>query len=161
MFAIRRVLLFDTDQKRRDGRADQLRSRGIEVLCAADEVEARLMWSENSYRLVLVDANDSPQAIQFTEEVRAANPKQMVAFFVGKPGYLASAPNLPVDLDEESETGPEFGDRVDRYCEGLGQRYGFREASLRILAARMSKRRMDGNSSSVRLAAALKTLRNM
>ena len=41
MFASRRVLLFDTDQKRRDSRADNLRSRGVEVMCAADGVEAR------------------------------------------------------------------------------------------------------------------------
>lgn len=159
MFATRRVLLFDTDQKRRESRADHLRSRGVEVLCASDAVEARLMWKENNYRLVLVDPNDSPHAVEFGDDVRASNPKQLLAFFVGKPGYLASSPLTPNGLDSPEETALDFGLRVDRFCEGLSHRYGFREACLRILAARFSKRRLGGDPS-VRVAAALKAFRD-
>ena len=87
-FTSRKVLLFDTDRRRRDGRADSLRERGIEVTCASDVDEARLKWSEDFYRLVLVDTGNSPKALEFSDEIRAANPKQLLAFFVRKPTYL-------------------------------------------------------------------------
>jgi len=96
-FTSRKVLLFDTDRRRRDGRADSLRERGIEVTCASDVDEARLKWSEDFYRLVLVDTGNSPKALEFSDEIRAANPKQLLAFFVRKPTYLSVAPEIGSD----------------------------------------------------------------
>ena len=40
----KRILLLDTSQTKRDLRADVMRKLGIEVDCAADIAEARLLW---------------------------------------------------------------------------------------------------------------------
>lgn len=145
-FASRRVLLLDNDKTRRDGRADQLRSRGVEVMCAADITEARLMWLENSFRLILVETQGSPEAVEFGREIRFANPKQLLAFFVGRPGYLSSTPSLLPLIGTEELTAADFAVRVERACELISHPNGFREASLRILAARYSMHRQRSSS---------------
>lgn len=138
LFSTRSVLLFDPDPKRRGGRADQLRSRGVEVMCASDDTEARLMWLENSFRLILVETQNSPNAIDFSAEVRSANPKQRLAFFVGGPGYLSSEPAIPQLVEAEELLPTDFAVRLERACDLLSHPNGFREASLRMLAARYS-----------------------
>lgn len=141
-FANRKVLLFDTDQRRRDGRADSLRERGIDVVCAADIGQAQVMWGEDSYRLVLVDANNSPDAMAFGDKVRSSSPKQLLAFFVGKPGYLSASPLIGESMEALSfDTDAALNERLETVCQALSHRNGFREASLRMLAARYSKRR--------------------
>jgi len=141
-FTSRKVLLFDTDRRRRDGRADSLRERGIEVTCASDVDEARLKWSEDFYRLVLVDTGNSPKALEFSDEIRAANPKQLLAFFVRKPTYLSVAPEIGSDDEALSfDSDAALSLRLEEVCQALSPRNGFREASLRMLAVRYVKRR--------------------
>jgi CheY-like chemotaxis protein len=141
-FTSRKVLLFDTDRRRRDGRADSLRERGIEVTCASDVDEARLKWSEDFYRLVLVDTGNSPKALEFSDEIRAANPKQLLAFFVRKPTYLSVAPETGSDDEALSfDSDAALSLRLEEVCQALSPRNGFREASLRMLAVRYVKRR--------------------
>ena len=146
LFSNQRVLVFDPDPKRRQGRADQLRSRGVEVMCAADTTEARLMCLENSFRLILVETQDSPSAIDFSIEVRSAHPKQRLAFFVGRPGYLSWKPSTPLLVEAEEQLPVDFAVRLERACESLSHPNGFREASLRMLAARYSLHHQRGFS---------------
>lgn len=143
-FANRKVLLFDTDTHRREGRAGSLRERGVDVICASDISQARLMWAEDFYRLVLVETSNSPNAIEFSDEVRSANPKQLIAYFVRKPAYLSLAPQSGDECEELSfDSNAALSVRLEEVCHAMSVRNGFREASLRMLAARYSKRRQS------------------
>src|SRR5271168_1865170 len=89
----RRVLLLDTSQTKRDLRAEVMREKGIEVDCAADVMEARCWWRADLYNLVLINvAGETDSRDKFCIDLRGASPPQRIAFFVGGPEYLATAP---------------------------------------------------------------------
>jgi CheY-like chemotaxis protein len=89
-----RVLLLDTSQTKRDLRADVMRKLGIEVDCAADVIEARCWWRADLYNLVLINVSgETDSRDKFCTDLRSATPPQKIAFFVGGPAYLASAPH--------------------------------------------------------------------
>ena len=143
----RKVLLFDLDHRRRDIRAGNLRMRGVDVLCAKNIVELRDLWQLQTFRLVLLEASNCPEAVSFSEQVRSNDPRQRLAFFVGKPKYLAFLPLAddtalpPIRLISE-------GIPVEEACKSLTPRNGFMEASLRMQLARASRR----GAANVRLA---------
>jgi hypothetical protein len=90
----KRVLLLDTSQTKRDLRADVMRKLGIEVDCAADVIEARCWWRADLYNLVLINVSgETDSRDKFCTDLRGATPPQRIAFFVGGPAYLASAPH--------------------------------------------------------------------
>ncbi|MBZ5719235.1 MAG: hypothetical protein LAO03_02535 [Acidobacteriia bacterium] len=140
----KRILLVDSFGTRRDLRARVMRKLGIEVDCAADISEARSLWRVDSYNLVLMNVRNEPDNVDaFCCEVRAATPPQVVAFLVGKPGYLAAAQDLASPIvDEQNGDGP-WAAMVEKLfadsCESLPNRWGIREASWRIRAARSLK----------------------
>jgi hypothetical protein len=133
-----KVLLFDVNHRRRGIRAANLRLRGVEVVTAKDLEEAHLFWHEKCYTLVLLDG-DSSEVMDFSREIQSSNPKQRLAFFVGKPRYLA---NLPALDATEIVCDPEVAAilEMEKVYKTLPQRNGFVEASLRILMLRTSKR---------------------
>jgi CheY-like chemotaxis protein len=141
----KRVLLVDTYATKRDLRAKIMRKLGVDVDCAADLSEARSLWQADSYNLVLVDVrNDAHNLQEFCEEVRGAKPPQAVAFFVGKPEYLAGSPSAPngVSVPGQNGHGAWAEMVIAMYasaCEGLPRRWGFQEASWRIAATRSLK----------------------
>jgi CheY-like chemotaxis protein len=102
----KRVLLLDSSQTKRDLRADVMRRLGIEVDCAADVLEARSWWRADLYNLVLINvAGETDSRDKFCTDLRSASPPQRIAFFVGGPEYLASAPhsdNAPSELDADT-----------------------------------------------------------
>lgn len=101
----KRVLLVDMSRAKRDLRSETMRRLGVEVDCAADIGEARGWWRADLYNLVLINVeNDMGHRDQFCAEMRNAKPPQQIAFLVGKPGYLANAPNADgaAALEEES-----------------------------------------------------------
>jgi CheY-like chemotaxis protein len=136
----KRVLLVDTSRRTRDLRAEMMRKLGMEVDCAADISEARSWWRADLYSLVLIDVGNEPRRRdEFCDDIRSANPPQQFAFLVGKPGYLADAPN--------AEAGPTNGTRIPQngdwrktpaveIPEGQRQRWGILEACQRISAVR-------------------------
>jgi CheY-like chemotaxis protein len=137
----RRVLLVDTSATKRDLRADSMRKLGMEVDCAADISEARSWWRANLYSLVLIDMESGlGHRDKFCEDIRGATPPQQLAFLVGKPGYLANAPNadrksflesyddLSLKADVKAALSANLGD--------MPQRWGIMEASRRISAVR-------------------------
>jgi CheY-like chemotaxis protein len=89
----KRILLIDVDEFSQDRRAAMLRQRGVDVTCADDVEHARLLWQEDTYNLVMIDAkNIHDDAIVFYQSIKDKRPKQMVKFLVGKPALLADAP---------------------------------------------------------------------
>jgi len=135
----RKVLLFDLDHRRREIRAGNLRMRGLDVLCAKNLDELRQFWQVQAFRLVLLEAGDCPEVVSFSEEVRSDDPRQRLAFFVGKPKYLAF---LPVTITDDAPLVPEVIAvlSVEDACKSLANRNGFMEASLRMQLARSSRR---------------------
>jgi hypothetical protein len=101
----KRVLLLDTSQTKRDLRADVMRKLGIEVDCAADVLEARCWWRADLYNLVLINvAGETDSRDKFCTDLRSATPPQRIAFLVGGPAYLASAPH-----SDEAASEPDAG----------------------------------------------------
>ena len=135
----RKVLLFDLEHRRREIRAANLRMRGLDVLCARNLEELRDFWQVQTFRLVLLEASDCPDVVSFSKEVRSDDPRQRLAFFVGKPKYLAF---LPVAITDVAPLAPEVITvvSVEEACKSLAHRNGFVEASLRMQLARSSHR---------------------
>jgi hypothetical protein len=138
----RRVLLLDSSQSKRDLRADVMRKLGIDVDCAADVLEARCWWRADLYNLVLINAEGEPESRdKFCGDIRSANPRQRIAFFVGGPQYLAIAP-------QSGGVGVEAGDAAREMVAVLlaqssrtgaqpaSQRWGILEACKRISSVR-------------------------
>ena len=89
----KRVLLLDASATKRDLRAESMRKLGMEVDCAADVSEARSWWRADLYSLVLIDTeSELGRRDRFCDDMRRATPPQQISFLVGKPGYLADAP---------------------------------------------------------------------
>ena len=101
----KRVLLVDTSAEKRELRSETMRKLGMDVDSAADISEARSWWRAGLYDLVLIDMeSEKGHRDKFCEDIRGATPTQQLAFLVGKPGYLADAPNAdglrPVPNDD-------------------------------------------------------------
>jgi CheY-like chemotaxis protein len=137
----RRVLLVDPSASKRDLRAETMRKMGMEVDCAADISEARSWWRADLYKLVLIDM-DAEMGLRdkFCEDVRGATPPQQLAFFVGKPAYLADAPNGDQAPEVRKPDQPQWGDVKAALAADIAgvipQRWGILEASRRISAVR-------------------------
>jgi len=138
----KRVLLVDTSSSMRDLRAASLRKLGMEVDCAADIGEARSWWRADLYGLVLIDMQSGlGHRDKFCDDMRNATPPQQISFLVGKPGYLADAPNA--DLAPVVRTSRDQASWADVKTAlaadlpgGVSQRWGILEASRRISAVR-------------------------
>lgn len=135
----KRVLLIDTSHAKRDLRAEVLRKLGIDVDSAADIVEARVWWKPALYDLVLISMEKGRgQRDKFCNDVRSATPRQLLAFLVGRPEYLADSPNANEELLGENGDEEAIGAKVN-VAGDLGdttQRWGILEASRRISAVR-------------------------
>jgi CheY-like chemotaxis protein len=137
----KRVLLVDSSATKRDLRADTMRKLGIDVDCAADISEARSWWRANLYGLVLIDMeSELGHRDKFCADIRRATPPQQISFLVGKPGYLADAPNADKkSLVEKHDDRTLIGDVKAALSADIGemnQRWGIMEASRRISAVR-------------------------
>jgi CheY-like chemotaxis protein len=138
----KRVLLVDTSASKRDLRAESMRKLGMQVDCAADIGEARSWWRADLYSLVLIDMESGlGHRDKFCDDMRNATPPQQISFLVGKPGYLADAPNA--DLAPVVQTSRDQGSWADVKTAlaadlpgGVSQRWGILEASRRISAVR-------------------------
>jgi CheY-like chemotaxis protein len=137
----KRVLLVDTSAAKRDLRAEVMRKLGMDVDCAADIAEARSWWRADLYDLVLINVDKGAgHRDKFCDDIRSATPRQHLAFFVGKPEYLANLPTVdgdpavPVHHDEVLMGDVKTALSVD--LADLSQRWGIMEASRRISAVR-------------------------
>lgn len=136
----KRILLVGTSRRKQDLRAETMRRLGVEVDCAADIDEARSWWRADLYDLVLIDTSRGLDPSEsFCHHIRGATPPQQLAFLVGAPAYLATAPADPVLLIENGNGN----DTVDVVLATLPadsreqpERWGILEASRRISAVR-------------------------
>jgi CheY-like chemotaxis protein len=136
----RKVLLVDTATSTRSLRAKALRDRGLDVVCAGDLAEGRSLWQPNAYGLVLMHLhNDAYHASEFREEIKHDSPKQLVAFFVGRPLFLASAPGpdgVEIERDHREGWTAMVAAILANGCRSIENRGGILEAAMRISAAR-------------------------
>ena len=137
----KRVLLIDTSERDRELRADVMRKRGMDVDCAADVSEARSWWRADLYDLVLISMEKGHgYRDRLCDDMRKASPPQRIAFFVGKPGYLASAPNEEEEMPEPNHNGHSVAGSIKAALalklSDPPQRWGILEASRRISAVR-------------------------
>jgi CheY-like chemotaxis protein len=138
----KRVLLVDASANMRDRRAESMRKLGMEVDCAADISEARSWWRADLYSLVLIDMESGlGHRDRFCDDMRRATPPQQISFLVGKPGYLADAPNADGAPRVATSGDQSVSDHVRAALAavlpgGMSQRWGILEASRRISAVR-------------------------
>jgi hypothetical protein len=138
----KRVLLVDSSSSQRELRAETMRKLGMEVDVAADIGEARSWWRADLYNLVLISSlGDAPAyRDKFCQDVRGATPPQQLAFLVGKPSYLADAPNddlVPSQQDGNHDISGDVQSALAATLSGgVSQRWGILEASRRISAVR-------------------------
>jgi CheY-like chemotaxis protein len=138
----KRVLLVDASPTQRDLRAETMRKLGMDVDCAADISEARAWWRADLYNLVLINVeNELGHRDKFCEDMRSATPPQQLAFLVGKPEYLADAPNADGTVSDQPDGGLAMSDETRAVPPldapgGPPQHWGILEASRRISAVR-------------------------
>jgi CheY-like chemotaxis protein len=143
----KRVLLIDTSRAKRDLRSETMRKLGVDVDCAADISEARCWWRADLYDLVLVHVDDATAPRdKFCDDMRSATPPQQIMFLVGKPEYLALAPNAdsdlaPLSLTDDNAAEPGIWNDVKtaltaKLKDAPSQRWGILEACRRISAVR-------------------------
>ncbi len=90
--ASNRVLLVDSDDRRRNLRAQALMSRGVVVDGAAETRVARILWKPGAYGLVLIDLRgadaDCASFITFVQDERC---DQRFGFYLAQPPYVTSS----------------------------------------------------------------------
>ena len=104
--ADKKVLLIDRCHATREARGAVLRSSGVEVHEAEEIPAARFLWQPDVYDLVMLDVRRySPaEALEFYEQIRAADPRQQFAFLMGSPRYLSLTwPTEIVPVEKESQ----------------------------------------------------------
>jgi len=134
-----RILLMDANAERRSLRKKIMALHGAEVIGAGDLVEAASIWHRDRYDMVLIDIRrDHHGCMAWRDEIKKEAPRQLVAFLVGKPGYVALEPSPTSYVAEEH--GAQWGDSLRRAvqqgCELLPQRNSFVEAGWRIAMAK-------------------------
>ena len=94
----RAVLLVDVHTAKRLLRTAILTRLGMQVACAGTE-EALRLSKRDPYNLVLVGLQHDPAAaLALGAQIRAGRPGQRVAYLVGKPVFLADAPDFAGEL---------------------------------------------------------------
>lgn len=133
------VLLMDTNPERRTLRKKIMAMHGVEMIGASDLEEAALVWHPDRYDMVLIDIRrDYHGALALRDEIKKDSPDQIVAFLIGRPGFVALQPSPGSYVPEAHgmEWGESLRTAVRESCELLPQRNGFVEASWRIAAAK-------------------------
>ncbi len=86
------VLLVDVNARTRDSRAKVMRTLGVTVHCASSAGAARSKMDSGAYNLILVDLGaDHDAAEALVAEIRLKDPRQLVAFLVGSPLFVAKS----------------------------------------------------------------------
>jgi ActR/RegA family two-component response regulator len=116
VLAGKKVLLIDRCQATREARAAVLRSRGVEVQEAEELSTARFLWQPDVFDLLMLDIRRySPgEALEFYEQIRAADPRQRIVFLVGPPVYLSRTWPGEVTAVDDASRG-QWGETVRRF----------------------------------------------
>jgi CheY-like chemotaxis protein len=85
----RRILLIDDNARRLTLLVTILRSHEVEVHPASRLEEAKSLWKNIPYDLVLLAAAaNSEQAALATSQIRKSKPRQRIALLIGPPAYI-------------------------------------------------------------------------
>lgn len=117
------VLLVDVNPRRRESRARVMRELGATVHCASTRLAARSQLELGSYSLVLLDfGGDVDGAEQLARDIRTRNPRQLVAFLVGSPRFVATTlagkpasrptPSVVPVRKAKTPTASDFGQQI-------------------------------------------------
>ena len=82
----------------------------------AEEISrARFLWQPNVYDLVMLDVRRySPaEALEFCEQIRAADPRQQIVFLTGPPKYLSHT--WPGEVTGDDTTRGQWGETLKRF----------------------------------------------
>jgi hypothetical protein len=118
----RRVLLIDENSRRLDLLATILRNHEVEVHPAKRLEEAKSLWKNIPYDLVLLAApENSEQATRASLQIRNSKPRQRIALLVGPPLYIreigrpAGKPRpVPPSTPREGPSRPQWPEIVQK-----------------------------------------------
>jgi CheY-like chemotaxis protein len=100
------VLLIDVNPHTRDSRAKIMRTLGVTVDCVANAETAQLRLATGKYNMVLMDlGRDLDGAELLAREIKTKNPRQLVAFLVGRPLLVSTTLNR-VGITRQRPQGP-------------------------------------------------------
>ncbi len=113
--ADKKVLLIDRCQATREVRAAVVRNHGVEVHEAEEISRARFLWQPHVYDLVMLDVRrySAAEALEFYEQIRAADPRQRIVFLTGPPKYVSRTWPGEVAVDDISRG--QWGETVKRF----------------------------------------------
>jgi DNA-binding NtrC family response regulator len=113
--ADKRVLLVDRCQATREARAAVLRSNAVEVHEAEHLSTARFLWRPQVYDFVMLDIRrySREEALEFYEQIRAADPRQRIVFLTGAPKYVSRT--WPSEIAEGDTSRGQWGETVKRF----------------------------------------------
>jgi CheY-like chemotaxis protein len=120
------VLLVDVHSRTRESRSKIMRTLGVTVHCASTASSARSRLESGLYNLILVDLGaDRVGAESLVQEIKLKNPRQLVAFLVGSPLFVATSlsgkterpsralpPLRPIPVVNTPASKFDFGQRV-------------------------------------------------
>ncbi len=111
----KQVLLIDRFQATREARAAVLRSHAVEVHEAEEISAARFLWQPQVYDLVMFDIRrySREEALEFYEQIRAADPRQRIVFLTGPPKYVSRT--WPGEIVEGDTSRGQWGETVKRF----------------------------------------------
>jgi response regulator RpfG family c-di-GMP phosphodiesterase len=114
-FADKRVLLIDRFQATREARAAVLRSHAVEVHEAEEISAARFLWQPKVYDLVMFDIRrySREEALEFYEQIRAADRRQRIVFLTGPPKYVSRT--WPGEGAADDTSRGQWGETVKRF----------------------------------------------
>jgi len=147
----RKVLLVHCIGPQRNLRASIMRKIGIEVVCAADCAEARMLWQPAVYDLVLLDGSHAVAAgnEELCRDMKSAHPDERFAFLVGKPELLAETPEVDSGNNGAKRSKSYerlFKELLTEACELLPHRHGFMEAVWRMYLVRSTQPSSTSNT---------------
>ena len=111
----KKVLLIDRCQATREVRAAVLRTHAVEVHEAEEISAARFLWQPHVYDLLMLDVRRySPaEALEFYEQIRAADPRQRIVFLLGPPKYVSRT--WPDEVADDDISRGQWGETVKRF----------------------------------------------
>jgi len=76
---------------------------------------ARFLWQPNVYNLVMFDIRrySREEALEFYEQIRAADPRQRIVFLTGPPKYVSRT--WPGEIAEGDTSRGQWGETVKRF----------------------------------------------
>ena len=115
VLADKKVLLIDRCQATREVRAAVLRSHAVEVHEAEEISAARFLWQPHVYDLVMLDVRRySPaEALEFYEQIRAADPRQRIVFLTGPPKYVSRT--WPSEVANHDASNGQWNETAKRF----------------------------------------------